>query len=180
MCNKKEKHPVMGFEKEVTKLRTSLSFLNMYGKEVDEQKVFFRLHASDIAKRTGHDVRSLEFFDSDGKAIVVSLPDPEASGNRLNLSGEKLAKANGIAGLEDFLETVVSYELTGEWVAWLESTLDTWEKQGVAMPEGMKKKSVTRLTADGVKKLSAVSDTNQIAKDLLESALRTPTVGMGK
>jgi hypothetical protein len=156
-----------------------LQYSDQLKKDVDKQKVYFR-EAAASAVDASSGVLSLEFVDGKGGAINVTLPDVAKAGNRKVLSAEKIAQAaESIPGIEDMTETTETFVLSGEWISWLKTVMSTWEKDGVAMPDGLEHKVVTKLTEEGIAKLRAVEGNNSAAADLLKSAVNAATIKLG-
>jgi len=159
---------VPGHGEIVESFRDELAFFNRLDKRVAASKRHFRdLAAAAVSGATG-DVRRVEFLSDKGVVVPVSLPDTDKPGNRSNLNDDdRSAIAKLGANLDEMgvTEETHTYVLSGAFVAWMDQVLqEKFVSQGLPIPDEVQKKTVTKLTTEGIAKL----------KELAQNA---PTVG---
>jgi hypothetical protein len=153
--------PVQGHEDKVKEFKTDLNFFKQLEARVEDGKAFFRTLAEQVRLGAEGVVKRVEFI-SDGSATVpVTIPDVTKAGNRTNVKDEVVSKVAQLGFSLDEMavtETEYSYELTGEFVAWLDEILAAnYTSQGKEVPAGINKKATTRLTVEGIEKLRAMA-----------------------
>jgi len=180
---------VQGFEEEVERYVLDDTFSSNLASSLAERKELFRSKALQAARalEDSSTVKRVEFLSKSTALVGVSLPDPEKDGNRVtikpDLVSNMLKLGVDLADLNVTTETS-TYTLSGEFVQWMDQILqENYVSKGLAIPDGIDKKTSTKLTAEGVLKIEALkrqtadgSPEHEAYTLLLTQGLSAPTV----
>jgi hypothetical protein len=158
-----------GHEDAVDQLRIKKAFLALLKHEVEEIEDEVRRVARLVCdtNRTQGEVvpQSVRFVGTDGMAISVTIPNENLEGNRRVIKDDLIRNAlrRGVdlmtMGVTQEIKTVA---LSGKWLEIVDQIVARYEAANVAVPEGMKRKSVVKLTPDGIARLRDCRDNSAL------------------
>ena len=180
---------IQGYEEQVSAFKMKNEYSKSLGKEITSFKEFFRNAAQEVRECVAEGVAStVEFRASNGDSVISSFPNPGAESSRVSLKAatlKKLARMGYNADAMGVVEECKVYNITDPvWVEWLSGLIQTWIAEGriQEIPEGVKPKTIRRLSKEGVQELEHIVQNHtekadvEAARLLLTEGLKAPAI----
>ena len=177
--------PAKGFEKQVESFKRAYLYFNDLQAQIEADKREFREVAIATARSCTGPVKTVEFLGADGGVVPVTIKDPLAAGNRVNVpKGLEGELADSGVSLADYTDTVSTFVLSGDFVPFIRQLIaENYTSKGQPVPDGIEEKSATKLTEDGAKKLLAMLKSEneaeiKTAEKILDACISSPSVSV--